>query len=63
MVALTLPAAVGLALVAKPLADIMVGPGLREGAAMVTPWIAASVPSVVYLLMSMSAFAWLVRYR
>ena len=28
-----------------------------------TPWIAASVPSVVYLLMSMSAFAWLVRYR
>ena len=42
MVALTLPAAVGLALVARPLADIMVGPGLREGAAMVTPWIAAS---------------------
>jgi lipopolysaccharide export system permease protein len=28
-----------------------------------TPWIAASVPSVVYLLMSMSAFTWLVRYR
>jgi len=28
-----------------------------------TPWVAASVPSVVYLLMSMSAFAWLVRYR
>jgi len=28
-----------------------------------TPWIAASVPSAVYLLMSMSAFAWLVRYR
>ena len=28
-----------------------------------TPWIAASVPSVLYLLMSMSAFAWLVRYR
>jgi lipopolysaccharide export system permease protein len=28
-----------------------------------TPWIAASVPSVVYLLLSMSAFAWLVRYR
>jgi len=27
------------------------------------PWIAASAPSVVYLLMSMSAFAWLVRYR
>lgn len=28
-----------------------------------TPWIAASVPSVVYLLLSMGAFAWLVRYR
>ena len=28
-----------------------------------TPWIAASVPSALYLLMSMSAFAWLVRYR
>ena len=42
MVALTLPAAVGLALVARPLADVMIGPGLREGAAQVTPWIAAS---------------------
>ena len=42
MVALTLPAAVGLALVAKPLAEIMIGPGLRDGAAQVTPWIAAS---------------------
>jgi O-antigen/teichoic acid export membrane protein len=42
MVALALPAAVGLALVAKPLADVMVGPALREGAAQVTPWIAAS---------------------
>jgi len=42
MVALTLPAAVGLAMVAKPLADVMIGPGLREGAAHVTPWIAAS---------------------
>ncbi len=28
-----------------------------------TPWVAASVPSAVYLLLSMSAFAWLVRYR
>ena len=28
-----------------------------------TPWIAASVPSALYLLLSMSAFAWLVRYR
>ena len=42
MIALTLPAAVGLALVARPLAEIMVGPGLREGAAQVTPWIAAA---------------------
>jgi O-antigen/teichoic acid export membrane protein len=42
MVALTLPAAVGLALVARPLADVMIGPALREGAAQVTPWIAAS---------------------
>jgi O-antigen/teichoic acid export membrane protein len=42
MVALTLPAAVGLALVARPLADIMIGPALRQGAAQVTPWIAAS---------------------
>jgi O-antigen/teichoic acid export membrane protein len=42
MVALTLPAAVGLALVARPLAEVMIGPGLREGAAHVTPWIAAS---------------------
>jgi lipopolysaccharide export system permease protein len=28
-----------------------------------TPWLAAAVPSLVYLLMSMAAFAWLVRYR
>jgi lipopolysaccharide export system permease protein len=28
-----------------------------------TPWLAASVPSLVYLLLSMAAFAWLVRYR
>ena len=28
-----------------------------------TPWLAASIPSLVYLLMSMAAFAWLVRYR
>jgi lipopolysaccharide export system permease protein len=27
------------------------------------PWLAAATPSVVYLLMSLSAFAWLVRYR
>ncbi|MDR3509364.1 MAG: polysaccharide biosynthesis C-terminal domain-containing protein, partial [Caulobacteraceae bacterium] len=42
MVALTLPAAAGLALVAKPLAAVMVGPALRDGAAQVTPWVAAS---------------------
>jgi lipopolysaccharide export system permease protein len=28
-----------------------------------TPWVVASVPSLTYLLMSMAAFAWLVRYR
>jgi O-antigen/teichoic acid export membrane protein len=42
MLALALPAALGLALVSKPLADVMVGPALRVGAAQVTPWIAAS---------------------
>jgi O-antigen/teichoic acid export membrane protein len=42
MLALALPASVGLALVARPLADVMVGPALRDGAASVTPWIAAS---------------------
>jgi len=42
MTLLTLPAAVGLALVARPLADLMVGEALRAGASHVTPWIAAS---------------------
>ena len=28
-----------------------------------TPWIAAAMPSMIYLLLSMAAFAWLVRYR
>jgi O-antigen/teichoic acid export membrane protein len=42
MIALALPAAAGLALVARPLAEVMVGPALRVGAAQVTPWIAAS---------------------
>jgi lipopolysaccharide export system permease protein len=28
-----------------------------------TPWIAAAAPSAMFLLMSMAAFAWLVRYR
>jgi lipopolysaccharide export system permease protein len=27
------------------------------------PWLAAAAPSIVYLLLSMAAFAWLVRYR
>jgi O-antigen/teichoic acid export membrane protein len=42
MLALGLPSSLGLALVAGPLADVMVGPALRDGAAEVTPWIAAS---------------------
>ncbi len=28
-----------------------------------TPWVAAAAPSVIYLLMSLAAFSWLVRYR
>jgi lipopolysaccharide export system permease protein len=28
-----------------------------------TPWMAAATPSLLYLLLSMGAFAWLVRYR
>ena len=28
-----------------------------------TPWIAASMPSVIYLMLSMGAFQWLVRNR
>ena len=28
-----------------------------------TPWIAAATPSLIYLMLSMAAFAWLVRYR
>lgn len=28
-----------------------------------TPWIAAAAPSIFFLLLSMAAFAWLVRYR
>jgi len=28
-----------------------------------TPWVAAATPSLVYLLLSLAAFAWLVRYR
>ncbi|MFT4934088.1 MAG: O-antigen/teichoic acid export membrane protein [Pseudoalteromonas distincta] len=42
MLLLCVPAAVGLALVAAPLAQLMVGPELAQGAAHVTPWIALS---------------------
>ena len=28
-----------------------------------TPWVAAATPSLIYLLLSLAAFAWLVRYR
>jgi lipopolysaccharide export system permease protein len=28
-----------------------------------TPWVVAATPSLIYLLLSMAAFAWLVRYR
>ena len=42
MVLIALPAAAGLALVAHPLAGLMVGPALRQSAARVTPWIALS---------------------
>ena len=42
MLLLCVPAAVGLALVAAPLAQLMVGPELAQGAAHVTPWIAVS---------------------
>lgn len=28
-----------------------------------TPWVAASAPSVIYLMLSLAAFSWLVRYR
>lgn len=42
MLLITLPAAVGLALVAHPLAQLMIGGGLARGAAYVTPWIAVS---------------------
>ncbi|WP_300578210.1 lipopolysaccharide biosynthesis protein [Phenylobacterium sp.] len=42
MLLLCVPAAVGLALVAAPLAQLMVGQELAVGAAHVTPWIAVS---------------------
>lgn len=42
MAALALPAAAGLALVAQPLAQVMIGKALAAQAAHVTPWIALS---------------------
>ncbi len=42
MLLISLPASAGLALVAHPLAELMVGPALRDNAARVTPWIALS---------------------
>ncbi|MGA0545693.1 polysaccharide biosynthesis C-terminal domain-containing protein [Brevundimonas sp. VNH65] len=37
-----LPAAAGVALVARPLSEFMIGPDLRDAAAAITPWIALS---------------------
>lgn len=42
MALVAFPAAAGLALIARPLAELMVGPALRASAAHVTPWIALS---------------------
>lgn len=42
LILITLPAAVGLILVSRPLVEVMVGPALRADAVRVTPWIAAS---------------------
>ena len=42
LVLITLPAAVGLALVARPMAELMIGEDLRAAAVIVTPWIALS---------------------
>jgi O-antigen/teichoic acid export membrane protein len=42
MALITLPAATGVALVAGPLAEVMVGPELRDAAAQVTPWVAVA---------------------
>lgn len=42
LIALAAPAAVGLALVAEPFAELLVGEGLRAGAAQIAPWIALS---------------------
>lgn len=42
VILIALPAAVGVALVARPLADVLIGPELRQASASVTPLIAAS---------------------
>ncbi|MNU81107.1 Polysaccharide biosynthesis protein [compost metagenome] len=42
LVLIGLPAAVGVALVARPLSEFMIGEDLREAAILVTPWIAVS---------------------
>ena len=42
LILIGLPAAVGLSLVARPMAELMIGRNLRDAAALVTPWIAAS---------------------
>ncbi|MBX4159152.1 lipopolysaccharide biosynthesis protein, partial [Lactiplantibacillus plantarum] len=42
LILIGLPAAVGLSLVARPMAELMIGRELRDAAALVTPWIAAS---------------------
>lgn len=42
MALIAIPACIGLALTARPLADLMVGPALHDQAARVTPWIAFS---------------------
>jgi O-antigen/teichoic acid export membrane protein len=42
MLLIALPASAGLALTARPLADLMIGSALRTAAAQVTPWIALS---------------------
>lgn len=42
LVLLTFPAATGMALVATPLANVMIGPDFREQAALIIPWIAVA---------------------
>lgn len=42
LILIGLPAAVGLALVARPLSEFMIGEDLRQAAILVTPWIALS---------------------